>query len=126
MSENQGQGQGNAPRRRPPRRKPKPGAQAQAQAVDPVVELWRAVPEPAEPEDITPSGFNARTTVHEYGGGAYLLHEGSVYFSNFADQRLYRQDAGGDPVPITPDTGGLDRYADGRVTPDGRSLVYVR
>ena len=80
----------------------------------------------SEPEDITPSGFNARTTVHEYGGGAYLLHEGSVYFSNFADQRLYRQDAGGDPVPITPDTGGRDRYADGRVTPDGRSLVCVR
>ncbi|HEX4941552.1 MAG TPA: prolyl oligopeptidase family serine peptidase [Actinomycetota bacterium] len=80
----------------------------------------------SEPEDITPSGFNARTTVHEYGGGAYLLHEGSVYFSNFADQRLYRQDAGGVPVPITPDTGGRDRYADGRVTPDGRSLVCVR
>ena len=80
----------------------------------------------SEPEDVTPSGFNVRTTVHEYGGGAYLLHEGSVYFSNFADQRLYRQDAGGDPVPITPDTGGRDRYADGRVTPDGRSLVCVR
>ncbi|MCD6022968.1 MAG: peptidase prolyl oligopeptidase active site domain protein, partial [Actinomycetia bacterium] len=62
----------------------------------------------------------------EYGGGAYLLHDGVVYFSNFADQRMYRQDAGGDPVPITPETGGRDRYADGRVTPDGRSLVCVR
>ena len=80
----------------------------------------------SEPTDGTPPGFNVRTTVHEYGGGAYLLHDGAVYFSNFADQRLYRQDAGGDPVPITPDTGGRDRYADGRITPDGRSLVCVR
>ncbi len=80
----------------------------------------------SEPTDVTPPGFNVRTTVHEYGGGAYLLHGGTVYFSNFADQRLYRQDAEGDPVSITPDTGGRDRYADGRVTPDGRSLVCVR
>ncbi|HEX6581304.1 MAG TPA: S9 family peptidase [Actinomycetota bacterium] len=80
----------------------------------------------SEPTDVTPPGFNVRTTVHEYGGGAYLLHDDTVYFSNFADQRMYRQDAGGDPVPITPDTGGRDRYADGRVTPDGRSLVCVR
>jgi dipeptidyl aminopeptidase/acylaminoacyl peptidase len=80
----------------------------------------------SEPMDVTPPGFNVRTTVHEYGGGAYLLHDGTVYFSNFADQRVYRQDAGGDPVPITPDTGGRDRYADGRVTPDGGSLVCVR
>ena len=80
----------------------------------------------SEPTDVTPPGFNVRTTVHEYGGGAYLVHGGIVYFSNFADQRLYRQDAGGEPVSITPDTGGRDRYADGRITPDGRSLVCVR
>src|SRR4051794_2166185 len=35
--------------------------------------------------DITPPGFNARTTVHEYGGGAYTVDAGVVYFSNFAD-----------------------------------------
>ena len=44
--------------------------------------------------DMTPAGFNARTTVHEYGGGAYFVDAGPVYFSNFADQRLYRQIAG--------------------------------
>ena len=33
--------------------------------------------------DITPDGFNVRTTVHEYGGGAYLVNDGIVYFSNF-------------------------------------------
>ena len=42
--------------------------------------------------EITPRGFNARTRVHEYGGGAYLVHQGTVYFANYDDQRLYRQD----------------------------------
>jgi dipeptidyl aminopeptidase/acylaminoacyl peptidase len=80
----------------------------------------------SQPVDVTPPDFNVRTTVHEYGGGAYLLHRGTVYFSHFADQRLYRQEPGGDPVPITPDSGGRDRYADGRITPDGHSLICVR
>lgn len=45
--------EGQGARRRPPRRKPKPPQTPQA--VDPVVELWRAVPEPTEPDDITPA-----------------------------------------------------------------------
>ncbi|NEQ97330.1 MAG: S9 family peptidase, partial [Cyanothece sp. SIO2G6] len=32
--------------------------------------------------DLTPQGFNVRTRVHEYGGGAYIVHDGAVYFSN--------------------------------------------
>jgi dipeptidyl aminopeptidase/acylaminoacyl peptidase len=53
-------------------------------------------------EDITPPAYNARTRVHEYGGGAYLAHQGTVWFANFQDQRLYRQDPGRPPVAITP------------------------
>jgi dipeptidyl aminopeptidase/acylaminoacyl peptidase len=79
-----------------------------------------------EPVEITPEGFNVRSTVHEYGGGAYLVHRGTVFFSNFADQRLYRHEVGAEPEAITPDTGGRDRYADGRVTPDGAWLISVR
>ena len=45
-------------------------------------------------EDVTPAGFNARTRVHEYGGGAAIVHKGVSWFSNMADQRLYRHDAG--------------------------------
>src|SRR5213593_1973694 len=37
--------------------------------------------------DMTPSEFNARTRVHEYGGGDYVAHDGTVYFSNFSDQQ---------------------------------------
>jgi dipeptidyl aminopeptidase/acylaminoacyl peptidase len=61
--------------------------------------------------DVTPPGFSARTTVHEYGGGAYLVDQGVVYFSNFADQRLYRQLLGNAPQPIT--AAAKMRYADG-------------
>src|SRR5215212_9502171 len=42
-------------------------------------------------EDVVPAGFNARTRVHEYGGGDYMVSDGTLYFSNFADQRLYRR-----------------------------------
>ncbi len=74
--------------------------------------------------DVTPAGFNARTRVHEYGGGAYAVDGGTVFFSNFSDQRLYRQDPGRPPRPITP--AAPLRYADGIVDrPRGR-LICVR
>jgi len=77
-------------------------------------------------QDITPDGFNVRTTVHEYGGGAYLVHDGVVYFSNFQDQRLYRQFAAGPPEPITPETDSRLRFSDGRITSDGTTMYCVR
>src|SRR4051794_20493099 len=85
-------------------------------------------PPGGQPEDVTPGGFYVRTRVHEYGGGAWLLHGDTVFFSNFEDQRLYRHDRGEAPRPITPEPplpAGL-RYADGRATPDGSSIVCVR
>ncbi len=66
-----------------------------------------------EVEDIIPAPFNARTRVHEYGGGAYTVFGRTVFFSNFADQRLYRLDPGLIPRPITP--AGGRRYADGAI-----------
>ena len=53
--------------------------------------------------DVTQSPFNARTRVHEYGGGAFAVFDGTIYFSNFTDQRIYRQELGGLPHPITPE-----------------------
>jgi hypothetical protein len=43
------------------------------------------------PIDITPAGFNVRTTVHEYGGGAFTVEGDTIIFSNYVDQRLYKQ-----------------------------------
>src|SRR6266702_3794471 len=60
--------------------------------------------------DVTPQGFNARSRVHEYGGGHYAVKDGTLFFTNYADQRLYRQDAGMPPRPITPE--GDVRHAD--------------
>ncbi|RIK43199.1 MAG: peptidase [Chloroflexi bacterium] len=79
-------------------------------------------------EDATPPGTNARTMVHEYGGGAYLVAGDTIFFTDWSDQRLYRRDRGDDPWPITPQPEipyGL-RYADARLTPDGRTIVAVR
>jgi dipeptidyl aminopeptidase/acylaminoacyl peptidase len=86
-------------------------------------------PAGGEPEEVTPKELSVRTRVHEYGGGAWCLAGPDlVLFAGFADQRLYRQRLGEDPVAITPQpeqAAGL-RYADLRPTPDGGSLLCVR
>ena len=76
-------------------------------------------------EDAIPAGCSARTRVHEYGGGAYTVHAGTVYFCSDADQRVYAMRDGA-PVPITPEPEiehGL-RYADLQVV--GDHLLCVR
>lgn len=85
--------------------------------------LVRRLPN-GQTEDITPTPFNVRTRVHEYGGGAYLVAHGVVYFSNFADQRLYRQPVGHAPQAITPEQGF--RYADAVLDTGRDRLICVR
>ncbi|HET7419374.1 MAG TPA: S9 family peptidase [Candidatus Dormibacteraeota bacterium] len=74
--------------------------------------------------DVTPTGFNARSRVHEYGGGHYAVKDGTVYFTNFGDQRLYRQDPGAEPRPITPEAD--IRHADMLVDERRGRVVAVR
>ena len=74
--------------------------------------------------DRTPAPFNARTRVHEYGGGAYAILNGSIYFSNYADQRLYSQKPASSPIAITP-VGDL-RYADGAIDYRHGRIICVR
>ena len=74
--------------------------------------------------DVTPPPFSARTRVHEYGGGSYIATDGIIYFSNFADQRLFRQSPGAEPAPITPEA--KLRYADGVVDPHRNRIICVR
>jgi dipeptidyl aminopeptidase/acylaminoacyl peptidase len=78
--------------------------------------------------DLLPDGRNARTAVHEYGGAAWWVRDGVVWFTDWADQRLYRLAPGGEPEPITPEPEAprADRYADGDVAPDGATIVCVR
>jgi dipeptidyl aminopeptidase/acylaminoacyl peptidase len=77
--------------------------------------------------DLFHAPFNARTRVHEYGGGDWLISRGTLYFSNFSDQRLYRvapDDA--EPRPLTPASDSRLRFSD--MTPDEtrRRLICVR
>ena len=41
--------------------------------------------------DITPKEFSVRTVAQEYGGGAFQISGDTVIFSNYKDQRLYKQ-----------------------------------
>jgi len=74
--------------------------------------------------DVTLAGFNARTRVHEYGGGDYAVANGQVVFANFTDQRLYLQEVGSEPKPLTPEAGL--RYADGQIDQRRNLFFCVR
>ena len=72
--------------------------------------------------DLLPAPFSVRSRAHEYGGGAYAVADGQVFFCNDADQCIYRWQEGA-PRPLTEP--GLRRYAD--LTPDlpRRQLICV-
>jgi len=73
--------------------------------------------------DMVPPGFNVRTRVHEYGGGACVVSGGRAYCSNFDDQRVYTfADSG--PVALTPP--GNCFYADFIVDHPRQRLIAVR
>jgi len=74
--------------------------------------------------DITPTHMSARTRVHEYGGGTFAAIDRTIYFCNFADQRIYCQEPGAPPHPITPE-GDL-RYADIIIDPRRSRIICVR
>ncbi|MGH8922067.1 MAG: TolB family protein, partial [Actinomycetes bacterium] len=66
--------------------------------------------------DVLPPGTEPASSVHEYGGGAYLADAAGVWFVRGADQRICRA-TGTAVVPVTamPDRGE-DRHADLRVS----------
>jgi dipeptidyl aminopeptidase/acylaminoacyl peptidase len=75
--------------------------------------------------DVTRPGVNARSRVHEYGGGAYAVENSEIIYSNFGDGRLYRVPAGGgDAWPMSPE--GPFRYADLTFDPVRDRLLAVR
>lgn len=74
--------------------------------------------------ECTPPEFSVRTMVHEYGGGAFTVHNGVIYFCNFKDQHLYRQSFDGTPQLLTPGDGY--RYADLVVDEKRHCLICIR
>ena len=76
-------------------------------------EIWWGESVPAEKGRVTvrrSSGaevlrapWSARSRVHEYGGGAWTADDdGTLYFVDAGDQRVYRQGPAADPLPLTP------------------------
>lgn len=74
---------------------------------------------------VTPEGFNARSRVHEYGGGATLVSGDLVVVSDFATGRLHAVDADGELRPLTPD-GRAWRFADAIHDAARNRLIAVR
>ncbi len=74
--------------------------------------------------DVTPPPFNVRTRVHEYGGASFAVASGVIYFSHFADGRIYCQTLDSHPEPLTPAVNC--RYADGIVDQERNRLICVR
>ena len=74
--------------------------------------------------DVTPAPFNARTMAHEYGGGWYAVSDGTVYFTNIEDGRIYRQPRDAAPAPLT--AAGPYRYGDLTVDRVRNRLLCVR
>ena len=85
--------------------------------------------------DLIPAPFNARSRVHEYGGGSLAVDQGVVYFVNFADQRIYSVATKSitnseidaetkTPVPLTP--AGNYRYADLVIDRPRQRLIAIR
>jgi dipeptidyl aminopeptidase/acylaminoacyl peptidase len=73
--------------------------------------------------DVLPAPFNARTRVHEYGGGSFAVSQDVVYFSHFPDQRIYRQTRNDAPQPVTQ--SGARRYADAIVDSRRNRVICV-
>ena len=62
------------------------------------------------PEELLPAPFSARSRIHEYGGGEFLVAGDRIFFVNDADQQVYEMRAGGAPHKVTARSGM--RFAD--------------
>jgi dipeptidyl aminopeptidase/acylaminoacyl peptidase len=78
--------------------------------------------------DITPPEYNVRNRVHEYGGAAYTVVDGQVYFSNNSDNCLYAQDLrSANPQQVRQLTHDkTKRYADLIVDSQRQRLICVQ
>jgi dienelactone hydrolase len=81
-----------------------------------------------EIEDITPPGYNVGNRVHEYGGAAYTVVDGRVYFSNNIDNCVYIQDLrSSDPKLVRQLTQDKSkRYADFTIDTHRQRLICVQ
>ena len=75
-------------------------------------------------QDLTPAPLNVRSRVHEYGGGAFTVGRRAGFFTNDADQQLWRVRAGEEPQALTAEPE--KRQADAVIDAQRKRLVCVR
>ena len=75
-------------------------------------------------EEFTPRPYYARTRVYEYGGACFAVAAGTIYFSNYPDDRLYRHVPGQEPTAIIAE--GAMRYADLVIDHARHRLICIR
>ena len=75
-------------------------------------------------DEMTPAALNVRTSVHEYGGGSFVVAGDIAYFSNFKDQALFLQPPDGPPQAFFAQVGA--RFADAVVDAPRTRLIAVR
>lgn len=82
-------------------------------------------------EKITPDGFDVGSLLYDNGGGAFLVHDGTLYacrsdFSSppFFDQRIYKQVIGQEPTPLTK--SGPYRYGDLTIDSYRKRIICIR
>lgn len=73
---------------------------------------------------LLPSPFDARSRVHEYGGGVFAVGGRELFFSNRSDDGIYRLTGDSDPVLLTRRENF--RYADLQFDQHRHSLIAVR
>ena len=78
--------------------------------------------------EVLAAPWNARSAVHEYGGGEWWVDRGVLWFVDWATQRLHRVAPSGAPAALTPEPASPRalRHADGDVSPDGSMLLCVQ
>ncbi|MDH5403932.1 MAG: prolyl oligopeptidase family serine peptidase [Candidatus Heimdallarchaeota archaeon] len=81
-------------------------------------------------KELTPRDYYIRTRVHEYGGKSFLVTPNNIFFVNFKDQRIYKQNLDNlqNISPLTPESnadGSVGKYAGFDITPDFKFLIFV-
>lgn len=75
-------------------------------------------------QDATGADMNVRSAAHEYGGGAFIVDDRTIYFTNFADGGIYRSNIGEDAQLLLKQEGSC--YADFCLDKTRNRLLYVR
>jgi hypothetical protein len=76
------------------------------------------------PSDVTPAPANVGTRVHEYGGGAYAVANGTIVYSERSDDSVWLID-GAAPARCIARVPGC-RFADFAFDPSGSRIYCVR